>query len=360
MKVLATVLTPVRDEERHIREAVARMQAQELDGDYEMLFMDGRSSDRTKLILEELAAEDPRIRIFDNPGRTTPIGLNVGLHEARGDVVVRMDAHTYYPPDYLAAAVERLSRDDGVEWANGPQVPLGKGPWSRRVALATESWLGVGGATFRRGGEHELETDTGFTGAFRRETLERLGGWDEEWTINQDAELGERIKAAGGRIVCIPAMRAHYIPRDSVKTLARQYFRYGLYRAKTAKRHPGSMRRSHVLAPGVATAALGSVLLPRPLRTLARIGVGAYGLAILAASAGMAMQGERRDAAAMPAVFATMHLSWGFGYLAGFAKWGPPLAALRGLASRPAAPAPVPLAEPRTLEPADAAAEATA
>ena len=353
MKVLATVLTPVRDEERHIREAVARMQAQQLDGDYEMLFMDGRSSDRTRLVLDELAAEDPRIRILDNPGRTTPIGLNVGLREARGDVVVRMDAHTYYPAGYLAAAVERLGRDDGVEWANGPQVPLGKGVWSRRVALATQSWLGVGGATFRRGREDELETDTGFTGAFRRETLERLGGWDEEWTINQDAELGERIKAAGGRIVCLPAMRAHYIPRDSVRTLARQYFRYGLYRAKTTKRHPGSMRRSHVLAPGVAAAVAGSVLLPRPLRTLARLGVGAYALAIVAASVGIARDGERRDAPAMPAVFATIHLSWGFGYLAGVAKWGPPLAALRGLVSRPAP-------ETAPLEPADAAAEATA
>jgi glycosyltransferase involved in cell wall biosynthesis len=349
--VLATVLTPVRDEERHIGEAVARMRRQELDGPYELLFMDGRSSDRTKAILEELAREDPRIRVFDNPGLTTPKGLNVGLRHARGEFVVRMDAHTYYPPGYIAAGVERLRRGDGVEWVNGPQVPLGKGSWSRRVALATESWLGVGGATFRRGAQDELEVDTGFTGAWARATLERLGGWDEEWTINQDAELAERIKASGGRIVCIPAMSAHYIPRDSLRTLARQYFRYGLYRCKTARRHPDSLRRTHVLAPGAAAALAGALVLPPPLSGLARLGVALYGLAILAASIGMARRAGPRDAAAMPAVFATIHLSWGFGFLAGFARWGPPLAALVRLVRRPAR---APVAD---VEPAAAAAE---
>jgi glycosyltransferase involved in cell wall biosynthesis len=337
--VVASVLTPVRNEERHIREAVARMQSQELDGPYEMLFMDGRSADRTRAILEQLAAEDPRIRVLDNPGLTTPIGLNIGLRAARGEFVVRMDAHTYYPPRYIAAAVERLRRADGVEWVNGPQVPLGKGAWSRRVALATESWLGVGGASFRRAQE-EVETDTGFTGAWTRATLERLGGWDQGWPINQDAELAERIKAAGGRIVCIPAMAAHYIPRDSLRTLARQYFRYGLYRAKTARRHPGSLRRSHVLAPGVAATVAGAVLLPWPLRAAALLATGLYAAAIIAASASMIARGALRDAVAVPAVFATLHLSWGFGFLAGFVRWGLPLEALRRLAAgAPAMPA---------------------
>src|SRR5437868_11396411 len=140
----ASVLTPVLNEERHIRDTVAAMQAQRFDGEVEFLFMDGRSEDRTKEILEELAQSDPRIRVFDNPGRSSTAGLNVGLRHARGDYIVRMDAHTFYPEDYIARGVERLRRGD-VVWVAGPQVPYGVGTWSRRVALALGSWFGTGG-----------------------------------------------------------------------------------------------------------------------------------------------------------------------------------------------------------------------
>src|SRR2546423_3940015 len=106
----ASVLIPVLNEERHIRETVAAMQAQRFEGALEFLFMDGRSEDRTKAILEDLAGSDRRIRVFDNPGRTSTAGLNVGPRNARGDYVVRMDAHTLYPPDYIARGVRRLRR----------------------------------------------------------------------------------------------------------------------------------------------------------------------------------------------------------------------------------------------------------
>ena len=130
-----SVLVPVLDEERHIREAVASMQAQRIDGEVELIFIDGRSRDRTRAILEELAERDPRIRVLDNPARRTPQGLNVGLAAARGRYVARMDAHTHYPPGYLAAGVRRLEQG-GVEHVSGPQIAVGDGTWARRVALA--------------------------------------------------------------------------------------------------------------------------------------------------------------------------------------------------------------------------------
>src|SRR5919205_3423900 len=139
-RIDASVLVPVLNEEAHIREAVDAMRAQEFDGEIEFLFMDGGSTDSTRAILEELAASDPRIRVFDNPGRTTPHALNVGLAAARGDYVVRMDAHAFYPPRYVAAGVERLERGD-VAWVAGPAIPRGTGRWSKRVALAVTSGL---------------------------------------------------------------------------------------------------------------------------------------------------------------------------------------------------------------------------
>src|SRR3982751_5446867 len=121
-KVDASVLTPVLNEETHIREAVDAMRAQEFDGTIEFLFMDGGSTDGTRATLEELAQSDPRIRVFDNPGRTTPHGLNVGLAAARGDFVVRMDAHAFYPPRYIAAGVEPVGRG-GAGMGGGAALP---------------------------------------------------------------------------------------------------------------------------------------------------------------------------------------------------------------------------------------------
>lgn len=326
-----SVLIPVLNEERHIRDTVAAMREQRFDGEVEFLFMDGRSEDRTKAILEELAAEDPRIRVFDNPERTTPHGLNVGLDNARGEFVARMDAHSFYPPTYLARGVERL-REGDIEWVAGPQIPRGDSTWSRRVALALESELAtIGSRRFGSGEEpSEVELDTGvFTGLWHRSTLERHGGWAPGWPINQDSELAARVLAAGGRIVQLPELGAEYVPRDSLKKLARQYFRYGMYRAKTARHHPDSLRRSHLMAPGLVLAVAGSLVAPRPLRPVARLGVAAYMTTIVAASARAASAGaDPRDAAALPAVFLTMHLAWGSGYVVSAFRFGPPVAAV--------------------------------
>jgi succinoglycan biosynthesis protein ExoA len=340
-KIGASVLVPVLNEEGHIREAVDAMRAQEFDREIEFLFMDGGSTDSTRAILEELAASDPRIRVFDNPGRTTPHALNVGLAAARGDYVVRMDAHAFYPPRYVAAGVERLERGD-VAWVAGPAIPRGTGRWSKRVALALNSGLTtVGSRKWRvsrdgHGAADEVELDTGvFAGVWRRETLERYGGWDTGWPINQDSELAARVLADGGRIVLLPEMGAEYVPRNTLKGLARQYWRYGLYRGKTSRYHANSLRRSQLVAPTLALAVVASLGGPRLVRVPARLGVGAYVASLAAVSVRVAEPGEERDVAALPVVFAIMHLTWGFGFLWSAVRFGPPLAALARLV-RPA------------------------
>jgi GT2 family glycosyltransferase len=244
-----------------------------------------------------------------------------------------MDAHTFYPPDYLASGIRRLEQG-GVDWVAGPQLPQGADAWSRRIELALRSRLGVGGAAFRTLVAGETETDAGFTGVWRRETLEHHEGWDEDWPINEDAELAARIRKAGGRIVCVPEMAAHYVPRRSLRALARQYWRYGQYRAKTSQRHPESARRSHFIPPALVVTAAGA-LLPGRIGRAGRLGVGLYAAALILESARLGREHDRRgDALRLPAVFATMHATWGAGFLAGSARFGPPLAAL-GRAIRP-------------------------
>ena len=323
-----SVLIPVRNEAAHLRDVVAAMQAQDFDGTYELLFVDGRSDDGSRAILEAVAAADPRVRVLDNPARRTPHALNLALRAARGRVIARMDAHARYPPDYLARGVERLRRGD-VDLVTGPALAEGHGRWSRRVALALSTRLGTGGADFRHNAEQEFEVDSGFAGLWRRETLERLGGWDEGWVNDQDFELAARIRKDGGRIVCVPAMAAGYFPRESLRALAEQYHRYGFYRVKTSLRHPESLRRSHVLPPGLVLAVAAAAAAPRPLRLAARAGVAAYAAGVLATSA-RELRATPADAAALPLVFATMHLSWGVGFLRGCATLGVPWQALGG------------------------------
>jgi len=332
---VVSVLIPVLDEESSIRATVVAMRNQDVPGGHELLFLDGRSTDRTRSILEQLAHEDQRVRVLDNPARRVPQALNIGLRAARGEFVARMDAHTFYPPNYLRCGVDRLRSGD-VAWVAGPQIPRAAGPWSRRVTLALGARLGVGGASFRRLGTEEVEADTGFTGVWRRATLEAHGGWDEEWPVNQDSELGARIRAAGGRIVCLPEMAAGYVPRDSVRALARQYWRYGQYRAKTSGRHPTSMRRSHLVPPALLVT-LATASLPGRVGRPFRAGVAAYAAALaITGLASLRRAAPRTDAAFVPLLLATMHMTWAAGFLVGSARFGPPVqgavCALRGSA----------------------------
>src|ERR1700733_7159640 len=163
-QVACSVLIPVLNEERYVEASVAAMRRQAFDGELEFLFIDGGSTDRTREILERLASEDPRIRVFDNPVGTVSSGLNVALRHARGRWALRMDAHTVYPDDYAHLGVQRLSQG-GTRWVSGPQVPTGHGAVSRAVALALSSSIGRGGS--RKWGEPgsqsgaEFELDTG-------------------------------------------------------------------------------------------------------------------------------------------------------------------------------------------------------
>ena len=331
-QVDVSVLIPVLNEERHIRESVVAMLSQRFDGEIEYLFMDGSSEDRTKAILEEMAAQDRRIRVLDNPQRRTTFGLNIGLENARGDYVVRMDAHTHYPEEYVAKGVARLARADGVDWVTGPQIPHGSGKWSRRVAIALRSWFGAGGSS-KWEAEEEKDIDTGvFTGVWRRSTLDEYGGWDDGWPVNQDSELAARFFERGSRIVCVPELGALYTPRDSPKSLAKQYWRYGFYRAKTSRYHPASMRRSAVFPPALVLAIAAAVLAPRPMRQVCRAAVVTWACAVIAASAPTARKDGPAEGAGLAAVFATMHLSWGAGFLRGCTSFGPPWAALARIA----------------------------
>jgi glycosyltransferase involved in cell wall biosynthesis len=332
-----SVLIPTLNEGRYIEQAVAAMRRQRFDGAVEFVFADGGSTDRTREILDSLAREDPRIRVFDNPNRSVSSGLNVALREARGRFVARMDAHTEYPNDYLALGVQRLELG-GTRWVSGPQVPVGHGPVSRAVAIALSSPLGRGASRkwgktgAPAGAEYELDAGV-FAGVWEHPTLLEYGGWDERWPRNSDSEMAGRFLAHGERLICVPEMGAAYVPRDSLRGLWRQYRDYGRYRFKTAVRHPETLRRSHLLAPGIVLASAAAIWSPRPLRRLARGGVGLYAATLASATVRAVVEGEDPvDALLVAPVLAIMHFGHGVGAVQSAVLDGIPFAALGSVA----------------------------
>ncbi len=330
-RVGASILVPAFNEEAHIERSITAMLAQDFDRGIEVLVVDGASTDRTREIVQRFAAADQRVRMLSNPARLIPNALNIGLRDARGEYIARMDAHACYPPGYVTRAVDRFEMG-GVACVSGPQLPHGEGRWSRRVALALRTRQGMGGASFRSA-TRETEVDTAFTGVWLRETLLALEGWDERWPINEDAELAARIRDRGGRYVCVPEMAARYIPRDSLARLARQYYRYGMYRAKTARHHPNGLRRSHLLPPGVLVGLVAATAAPLRVRPALRVAALAYAGALAAGAVEAAGEQDAgaSDLAWLPPILATMHITWGAGFLVGCARFGTPVAAVAAL-----------------------------
>lgn len=314
-----SVVVPVLNEERHLETAVHRLLAQRYDGLMEVVLALGPSADRTDEIAAGLAAADPRVRLVANPTGRTPAGLNAAIGAASHDIIVRVDGHALVPDDYVAVAVETLLRT-GADNVGGIMAAEGETPFEHAVAVAMTSRLGVGAASFHVGGE-EGPAPTVYLGVFRRSALERVGGYDESMVRAQDWEMNHRIIESGGLVWFTPAMRVTYRPRPTVKALAKQYFEYGRWRREVVRTHPDTVSARYLAAPvavaGVAAGtALGLVGLVGP-SWLKAGWIAPVGYAALVGVGGLVI-GRGIDWPArvrVPVVLATMHMSWGAGFL---------------------------------------------
>ncbi|MGN6109265.1 MAG: glycosyltransferase family 2 protein [Kofleriaceae bacterium] len=310
-----TIAMPSYNEERYIEACIASVQAQDYPQDLiEILVADGRSTDRTREILARLSATDPRIRMVDNPARLQAAGLGLLVKEATGDVIVRMDVHAEYAPDYVRKCVETLERT-GADNVGGAQRALAKSAFQRALCAALGSPLGVGGAKYRSS-EAEGFVDTVFLGAFRRRVFESVGLWDPGAVTNEDAELNQRILDAGGQIYLSRDIVVHYFPRDSLGALAKQYFRYGRGRARTLLKL-GKFPTMRPLIPfGMVSGAAALLLMP-PLWPLAPLAAAGYAIATGAEAVRV---GRGLGADAIPtvwAIFPVLHAAHGAGFWAG-------------------------------------------
>jgi glycosyltransferase involved in cell wall biosynthesis len=328
----ATVAIPTRNEEGAIRECLAALLAQDYPPDrFEVLVVDGASTDRTRWLVEEVAASSPvPIRLLDNPRRTTPAALNLAIREARGEYLVRVDAHSAPVPAYLRRSIE-ANLELGADLAGGWVEAVGDGPISRAIATAFSSPFSMGNPTSWNRPSAPREVVSVPCGSYRLSALRAIGGFDEGQLTNQDYEANYRLRLAGGKAILLPDVSFRYFTRGTFRGLARQFARYGFYKARTIAKHPSSVRPRH-LAPPVAFILAAGVLLLAPFSSGARWillpVLGTYLIALLAASA-IAGRGLGAAALLLPAVFATMHASWTSAMVAGLVRFWPQRKALR-------------------------------
>jgi len=324
-----SVLVPMRNEQRRI----ARCLDSILQTDYskqkmEILVIDGLSTDGSGRIVESYCRRYSFIHLLDNPRQMQAAALNLGLGRAKGRIIIRMDAHTVYAPDYIRQCVLALETT-GAASVGGRQRAIGSGYLGNAIGAAFSSAFAAGDAKYRYS-QVEQWVDTVYLGAWRTQTLRDIGGFNEEWAVNEDYELNYRLRRNGGRILLSPKINCCYYVRGSLSDLARQYLRYGFWKVKTVAAHPRSLRWRQLACPAFVAALAFSVALI-PLRPMyAAIVPAAYVLANLTASFWAAARRGFWLLPLLPLIFAIMHISWGAGFWAGVVALG-----LRQLRPRP-------------------------
>ena len=295
-----SVIIPALNAAEYLDESLAAIKAQTYENLIEIVVASGDP---------ETGAAAGDAWVVENPSGTTPAALNLAITATTGDVVVRCDAQSILPPDYVELAVEIL-RQTGADVVGGMQVPVGYDDWSRAIAEAMKSPFGAGDARYRIGGEAG-PVETVYLGVFRRETLERHGGFDESFERNQDYELNHRVITSGGMVWFDPRLKVSYRPRRSLRELAGQYLSYGRGKRHFARAHPGHLRPRQAAAP----------LLILALAASAIIGIWEPWILLLPAFYALALGIIGALTAAswwrVALALATMHLSWGLGFLLG-------------------------------------------
>jgi glycosyltransferase involved in cell wall biosynthesis len=306
-----SVVLPILNEERHLADTIAAITAQDFDGEIEVILALGPSKDRTNGIAHELAARDSRIVLVDNPSGKTAAGLNAAIAKSKYSIITRIDGHAEISSTYIRDAI-RILNEQGAVNVGGIMAANGRTAFEKSVAAAMRSKLGVGSSRFHTGGQAG-PSDTVYLGTFQKAALLAAGGFDERFTRAQDWELNFRLRSQGGVVWFDPSLVVTYRPRSTLRALAKQYFQYGRWRHAVSRSHKGSVNFRYLAPPTAVIALFFSLLTGLFISPIFYIPLLTYLIAILAGS--LAIGQSLKEKIVLPCVLATMHISWGLGYL---------------------------------------------
>jgi succinoglycan biosynthesis protein ExoA len=307
-----TVMLPVLNEERYLEATVRAITSQDYEGALEIVLALGPSRDRTDDVAAALAREDNRIVLVKNPSGRTADALNHAINASTSPIIVRVDGHSILPQGYIREAVATLARTGAVN-VGGIMAAEGVTAFERVVAAAMRSKLGVGGASFHVGGA-EGPADTVYLGVFLRSAVLAINGFDPRFIRAQDWELNYRLRERGGLVYFNPRLQVTYRPRSNVRALAKQYFEYGRWRREVARSHKGTINLRYLAPPvtliGSAIGLIGGLI--NPIFLLLPL---TYLFFNLLGSLFLFMKNPVPAMLLMPIIMATMHFSWGWGFL---------------------------------------------
>jgi succinoglycan biosynthesis protein ExoA len=314
-----SIVLPCRNEAGYIEECITSILAQDLpEGGFEIVVADGMSTDGTREYLDRMAQSHPEVRVLSNQGRIVSTGLNAAIKAARGDIIVRMDAHTIYASDYVRESLAVMTQT-GADNVGGPMQTRADTFMEQAIRAVFHCHWAVGGARSHRA-RYEGFVDTVIYGCWKKETFDRIGLFDEDLVRNQDDEHNLRLTRSGGKIFQSPRIRSWYRVRGSLTTLFRQYMQYGYWKVLVIRKHttPASLRH---LVPGAFVASLcltvilGLLWRPGFLATASLILF--YGSAAVALAVITAARSRWALLPILPVVIGCFHLGYGYGFLRG-------------------------------------------
>jgi succinoglycan biosynthesis protein ExoA len=317
-----SIIVPCYNEQATIRLLLGAILAQNYpQSKMDVVIADGLSQDKTLAVIAEFQKEHPSppVIVVNNYRRTIPSSLNLAIEKAKGEIIVRLDAHSMPIPEYIERCVQTLEEGKGSCVGGIWKIrPGGEGWIAQSIAAAAAHPLGVGDAMYRLEAKPGA-VDTVPFGAFRRNLIETIGGFDETLLTNEDYEFNTRIRQNGGVVWLNPSIRSTYIARATFAELAKQYWRYGYWKFKMLSRYPKTVRWRQALPPLFV---LSLICLPifsiflTSARFLLLIEIIFYLLVLAGAGITLAFR-QHKLLIAPGLVYAiiTMHLTWGSGFL---------------------------------------------
>lgn len=322
MQPFVSVIVPCYNEEKTIRHLLSAVFAQTYPrAQMELIISDGLSTDRTRAVIAEFQKEHPdlSVRVVDNEAKTIPSGLNQAIRESRGEIIVRLDAHSMPIPEYVERCVAAHQAGKGENIGGVWEIRPGAETWiAESISFAAAHPLGVGDAMYRLNAK-EGAVDTVPFGSFKRTLIEKIGSFDETLLANEDYEFNTRVREAGGVVWLDPSIRSVYFSRSTIGTLATQYLRYGFWKRRMLQRYPHTLRWRQALPP-VFVLSLDVLTVLSLWVVLARYLLAAQILLYFSVLflAGLELAIRKRKAFlvfGLPLAISTMHITWGLGFL---------------------------------------------
>ena len=306
-----SVILPILNEERDLSNCISAILQQDYPSEIEVILALGPSEDKTTQIAEKLSASDSRIKLVSNPTGQTAVGLNLAIKVSSNEIICRIDGHSEISNNYVKTAVEILQQKNAVN-VGGLMYADSDSGLQRVVAQAMRSKLGVGPSKFHTGGSAG-KSDTVYLGTYKKAAVLAAGGFDERYIRAQDWELNYRLRKNGGLIWFDPRLQVTYRPRSTFKKLAKQYFQYGRWRRVISRQHKNTVNFRYLAPPfAVATNTL-SIFFSIIISPLFITPLLIYFCALIIGS--LFIGRKVVDKLIMPFVLATMHFSWGIGFI---------------------------------------------